>query len=185
MNISFIIGCLGADAEIKEANGAKFITLSIADKRKVKRNDGSTQVVTNWVDAIIANPEHPVLPYLKQGVRVAIVGNSDLRVYSSKKDRCMKAGQTVHVVNIELCGGLSDVVPSQLINPRDGSIYEVRKFFHMGDAENLIPEGVVDFFVDAKGRQYRVGHDGWVTPRQEEEQVNQGEVSDKELIDVV
>lgn len=185
MNISFIIGCLGADAEIKEANGAKFITLSIADKRKVKKQDGTTQVVTNWVDAIIANPEHPVLPYLKQGVRVAIVGNSDLRVYSSKKDRCMKAGQTIHVVNIELCGGLSDVVPGQLINPNDGRIFDVKKYYYLNGASDVIPEGADDIFVDAKGRRYLVEYAGWVTPIQDEQPLNQGEVSDKDLIDVV
>lgn len=185
MNISFIIGCLGADAEIKEANGAKFITLSIADKRKVKKQDGTTQVVTNWVDAIIANPEHPVLPYLKQGVRVAIVGNSDLRVYSSKKDRCMKAGQTIHVVNIELCGGLSDVVPGQLINPNDGSIHEVTKYYRVEGVEDSIATGGIMRMVDAKGREFDINHNGWVAPVQDEKPVNQGEVSDKELIDVV
>lgn len=185
MNISFIIGCLGADAEIKEANGAKFITLSIADKRKVKRNDGSTQVVTNWVDAIIANPEHPVLPYLKQGVRVAIVGNSDLRVYSSKKDRCMKAGQTIHVVNIELCGGLSDVVPGQLINPNDGSIHDVTKYYRVEGVEDSIATGGFMKMVDAKGREFDVNHNGWVAPVQDEKPMNQDEMSDKDLIDVV
>lgn len=164
MNISFIIGNLGADAEIKEANGAKFITFSVADTRKFKVSGGDEQVVTNWVDAIIPNAEHPVFPYLKQGVKVAIVGQSGLRVYSSKKDRCMKAGQTIHVLSVELCGGVSDDVPKQLIDPNTGAVVEVRKFYYACADKEQLKQYAKGGFVDGKGCHYLVDKDGWVRP---------------------
>lgn len=164
MNISFIIGNLGADAEIKEANGAKFITFSVADTRKFKVSGGGEQVVTNWVDAIIPNAEHPVFPYLKQGVKVAIVGQSGLRVYSSKKDRCMKAGQTIHVLSVELCGGVSDDVPRQLIDPNTGAVVEVRKFYYACADKEQLKQYAKGGFVDGKGYHYLVDKDGWVRP---------------------
>lgn len=185
MNISFIIGNLGADAEIKEANGAKFITFSVADTRKFKTSGGGEQVVTNWVDAIIPNAEHPVFPYLKQGVKVAIVGQSGLRVYSSKKDRCMKAGQTIHVLSVELCGGVSDDVPTQLINPNDGSIHKVTKYYRVEGVDDSIATGGFMRMVDTKGRNFDVNHNGWVAQVTDEQPENHGEASDKNLIDVV
>lgn len=164
MNISFIIGNLGADAEIKETNGAKFITFSVADTRKFKVSGGGEQVVTNWVDAIIPNADHPVFPYLKQGVKVAIVGQSGLRVYSSKKDRCMKAGQTIHVLSVELCGGVSDDVPKQLIDPNTGAVVEVRKFYYACADKEQLKQYAKGGFVDGKGCHYLVDEDGWVRP---------------------
>lgn len=164
MNISFIIGNLGADAEIKEANGAKFITFSVADTRKFKTSGGGEQVVTNWVDAIIPNAEHPVFPYLKQGVKVAIVGQSGLRVYSSKKDRCMKAGQTIHVLSVELCGGVSDDVPKQLIDPNTGAVVEVRKFYYACADKKQLKQYAKGGFIDSKGYRYLVDESGWVKP---------------------
>ena len=179
MNISFIIGNLGADAEVKEANGAKFITLSIADTRKYKSAGNGEQVVTNWVDAVIPNAEHPILPYLKQGVKVAIIGQSSLRVYSSKKDRCMKAGQTIHVLSIELCGGSSDDVPRQLINPDNGALYEVGKAYYVS-TENLQFVGKqTKTMVDQKGALYLVDKSGWVKPDTAINEVVDDEVNDE------
>lgn len=178
MNISFIIGNLGADAEIKEANGAKFITFSVADTRKFKVSGGGEQVVTNWVDAIIPNAEHPVFPYLKQGVKVAIVGQSGLRVYSSKKDRCMKAGQTIHVLSVELCGGVSDDVPKQLIDPNTGAVVEVRKFYYACADKEQLEQYAKGGFVDGKGCRYLVDKDGWVRPDPEYNDTDDGNAKD-------
>lgn len=179
MNISFIIGNLGADAEVKSANGAKFITLSIADTRKYKSAGNGEQVVTNWVDAIIPNAEHPILPYLKQGVKVAIVGQSSLRVYSSKKDRCMKAGQTIHVLSIELCGGSSDDVPRQLIDPNTGAVVEVRKFYYACADKEQIKQYAKGGFIDSKGYRYIVDKDGWVKPDPDYTDYEETEANDK------
>ena len=98
-----LIGNLGADVEVKESNGSKFATFRIADTSLYKTQSGEDKEVTNWIDCSYNNVESKVLPYLKAGVKVFVRGNASLRVYSSKKDRCMKAGLQVSVQEIELC----------------------------------------------------------------------------------
>ena len=93
-----VIGNLGADAEIKEANGARFVSFRIADTQKFKDQAGNEQTETNWIDCTMSNVESKVIQYLKAGVKVFVRGNASLRVYSSQKDRCMKAGLKVFVL---------------------------------------------------------------------------------------
>lgn len=171
MNVSVVIGNLGADAEVVNSNGQQFVSLSIADSRKYKKQDGTEVTETNWVDAIINRADHPVLPYLKQGVKVCVIGMNSLRVYSSKKDRMMKAGQTIHVSHIELCGGSSDEVPRQLINPDGGLLHEVTKCFWVDVDTKLWKKDEVHQFIDARGSAYAVNKGGFVSPvRQEQTQ---------------
>ena len=75
-----IIGNLGADCEIKESNGSKFVTMRIAHTTSYVKDDGSKQESTIWVDVTLNNAESKVIPYLKQGVRVFVRGNGSLRV---------------------------------------------------------------------------------------------------------
>lgn len=164
MNLSIIIGNLGSDAEVKESNGSKFITFSVADSRKIKKQDGSSIDVTNWVDCVISNVEHPVLPWLKAGTKVCVIGNSSLRVFSSKKDRMMKAGQTIHVVSIELCGGASDEVPKQLIVPDTGALVDVSKHYWCTYDTKHLKKDEYDVLVDSRGREYMVNKAGFVQP---------------------
>lgn len=177
MNQSIVIGNLGADAEVVENNGQKFITLSIADSRKYRKQDGSEVTQTNWVDAIINNPNHPILPYLKQGVKVCVIGNASLRIYSSQKDRMMKAGLTVHVNTIELCGGSSELVPRQLIDPSNGQIFDVQKYYWVNRDNKSMNENENYTLVDTKGKQYLMSKGGFVTPVQVEETAQQAEGS--------
>lgn len=165
MNLSFIIGNLGADAEVKTANGKQFISLSIADSRKYTTQDGKEVSEINWVDAIISNADHPVLPYLKQGVKVCVMGNASLRVYSSKKDRMMKAGLTVHVLSIELCGGSSDPVPRQLIEPETGRVVQTQKYYWISPEDIKLEKGEARTLVDVKGNEYVMGANGFVNPK--------------------
>lgn len=165
MNLSFVIGNLGADAEVKTANGKSFISLSIADSRKYTTQDGKEVSEINWIDAIISNAEHPVLPYLKQGVKVCVIGNASLRVYSSKKDRMMKAGLTVHVLSIELCGGSSDPIPRQLIDPETGKILQTLKFYWTASEDIKLKKGQTKLLTDVKGNEYVMDSNGFVVAK--------------------
>lgn len=178
MNLSVVIGNLGADAEVVSSNGKQFISLSIADSRKFTKQDGTEVNETNWVDAIIPNADHPVLPYLKQGVKVCVVGQSTLRVYSSKKDRMMKAGQTIHVQTIELCGGQSESVPRQLIDPTSGALIGTQKFYWCDyDTKGMMANDTREL-IDQRGNRYIVNNKGFVAPMtpagEETEQQAQG-----------
>lgn len=159
-----IIGNLGADAEIKESNGSKFVTMRIAHTTSYAKDDGTKQESTIWVDVTLNNAESKVIPYLKQGVRVFVRGNGSLRVYSSKKDRCMKAGLTVSASEIELVGGQSEDVPRQLILPDSGQLVDVTKYYAANVDTSEWKKDDVGYLVDTKGRQYSLAKGGWVKP---------------------
>lgn len=159
-----VIGNLGADAEVKESNGTKFITMRIAHTDSYKDEGGNKHEKTVWIDATMNDAESKLLPYLKQGVKVFVRGNASLRVYSSPKDRCMKAGITVSVREIELVGGSGDDVPRQLIDPNTGALLEVSKHYWINRDNKDMKNDDTMMLVDQKGNNYLMSKDGFVKP---------------------
>lgn len=159
-----LIGNLGAGVEVKESNGSQFATFRVADTSRYKTQSGEDKEVTNWIDCSYNNVESKVLPYLKAGVKVFVRGNASLRVYSSKKDRCMKAGLQVSVQEIELCGGNNDTVPRQIIDPENGAIFDTAKYYWCNAPTKGIKKDDLKLMVDARGNQYAMNHQGFVAP---------------------
>lgn len=170
-----VIGNLGADVEIKESNGSKFATFRVADTTKFKAQDGQDREITNWIDCTLNNVESRVLPYLKAGVKVFVRGNGSLRVYSSKKDRCMKAGMQISVNEVELCGGNNDAVPRQLIDPDNGQIFDSQKYYWCNAPIKGMKKEDAKLLVDHRGNRYLMDFHGFVMPCPEQEQ---GDTSD-------
>lgn len=96
-----LIGHLGADAEVKQIDGVKFIACRVADSGTWKDSQGVKHELTRWIDVTLSATT-PVFPYLKKGTQVFVRGNLDTRVYSSEKDRCMKCGLTIRAVEVQL-----------------------------------------------------------------------------------
>lgn len=159
-----LIGNLGADVEVKESNGSQFATFRMADTSRYKTQSGEDKEVTNWIDCSYNNVESKVLPYLKAGVKVFVRGNASLRVYSSKKDRCMKAGLQVSVQEIELCGGNNDTVPRQIIDPENGAIFDTAKYYWCNAPTKGMKKDDLKLMVDARGNQYAMNNQGFVAP---------------------
>lgn len=159
-----LIGNLGADVEIKESNGSKFATFRVANTEKFKAQNGEERSVTNWVDCTYNNLESKVLEYLKAGVKVFVRGSASLRVYSSKKDRCMKAGLQIAVSEIELCGGNNDTVPRQLVDPDTGALYDTQKFYWCNAATKGMKKEDTKPLTDVRGGQYMMDYRGFVAP---------------------
>lgn len=159
-----LIGNLGADVEVKESNGSQFATFRVADTSRYKTQSGEDKEVTNWIDCSYNNVESKVLPYLKAGVKVFVRGNASLRVYSSKKDRCMKAGLQVSVQEIELCGGNNDTVPRQIIDPENGAIFDTAKYYWCNAPTKEMKKDDLKLMVDARGNQYAMNNQGFVAP---------------------
>lgn len=154
LKVTFI-GQLGADAEKKIANNGKFTTFRAAHNEVFKDDAGNEHTTTIWVDCTLN--DHPaVADYLKAGTSVYVEGYPSLRVYSSPKDRCMKAGMTIRVQKIELLGGKVDAVPRQLIDS-NGVIHQVVKYFNVPDVKKAQ-------LMDKRGNVYDVDNKGWVTP---------------------
>lgn len=153
------IGTLGADAEKKvtRENGRKFVTFRAAHNDVWKDESGVEHTDTTWVDCIM--DDHPaVADYLKRGTQIYCSGHRlpALRVYSSPKDRCMKAGMTLKVSRIELIGGRVDPVPRELITD-GGALVPVQKYYHVDGVKKATT------MLDRHGNVYDIDKNGWVT----------------------
>ena len=160
---SILIGNLGADAEVKVANGREFVTFRVAHSWNFTSNDGTVNSGTIWVDCIGSHLKG-VIEHLKKGTQVYVEGSVSLRVYSSKVDRCMKAGLTINVESLQLIGGKPDIVPKQLINPADGTIHEVTKQYVVTDLIGSVNEGQRAELIDNSQNVYVLDVNGVVCP---------------------
>lgn len=161
------IGHLGSDASVKNANGKEFTTFRIAHSERWTDDSGQVHDNTTWVDCII-NGKASTLDYLKRGQLVYVSGSCSLRCYSSAKDRCMKAGMTINVRSIELLGGKTDDVPSQLTNVDNGQVYNVSKLFYIPEFDDHKAYENDIILQSKSGAQFIVGNGGWVRPFSEE-----------------
>jgi single-strand DNA-binding protein len=162
-----LIGNLGADAEVKDVNGSKFITMRIAHTDKWKTESGEEKESTTWVDVTYNNVESGIFNYLKSGAKVYVRGHGRTRVYSSQKDRCMKAGLSIAATEIELVGGQIEAVPRQLIEPNTGALVDVHKFYCAQIDTSKFKKDDIGYLVDSKGNQYDLVKGGWVAPHQD------------------
>lgn len=155
------IGHLGSDAECKSSNGREFSTFRVAHSNRWTDDAGQVHEETIWVDCIMQGKPN-VLPYLKKGQQVYIAGSASLRVYSSAKDRCMKAGLTINVRQVELIGGKSEDVPSVLYNPVDNSQHEIKKYYHCRDFQNDTDPNLEVRLVSRSNEEFFADSDGWI-----------------------
>ena len=158
-----LIGNLGADAQVKTANGREFVTFRVAHSWNFTAQDGTVNSGTIWVDCI-GNNLKGVVEYLKKGTQVYVEGEISLRVYSSKQDRCMKAGLTIHVQSVQLIGGKTEDVPREVINPDTGDVFGVEKLYQVEDWNSIQMTENYKRMVDERGRDYIMDKDGFIKP---------------------
>ena len=153
-----LIGNLGGNAEVKAADGREFVTFRVAHNESYTDSNGQKVDRTQWIDCTMnCNGGRPaILPYLLAGTMVYVVGSMTTRVYSSAKDRCMKAGVTIHVQRIELLGGQSDAIPRRLYD-QNGVQVDVTKFYRV--------ESKNEELRDLKGNVFVSDKNGWVKPK--------------------
>lgn len=161
---SILIGNLGADAEVRSANGREFVSFRVAHSWNFTAQDGTVNSGTIWVDCIGSNLKG-VVEYLKKGTQVYVEGNVSLRVYSSKVDRCMKAGLTINVETLQLIGSKPDLFPKQVINPDDGSIHEVKRRYIVTDMDGVAGPDEYYEMVDEHGNRYTMDTFGFIKPQ--------------------
>lgn len=154
-----IIGNVGAAPTTQVSNGKEFTTFRVAHNETWKDESGQSHTVSIWIDCIL-NGRPNVVQYLTPGTQVHVSGNTRLRVYSSKKDRCMKAGLTIQVQTIELLGGKRDDVPPRLYDD-NGVQHDVSKYY-LTDVQNC-------HLQSQSGTQYVTDEHGWITPVQTQE----------------
>lgn len=157
-----VIGNLGGDAEVKNDNGRMYVQFSVADTRKFVKEDGTKQEITNWISCFYRNADSEVVKYLKKGTRVFVRGNGDLRLFSSAKDRMMKAGASINVQEIELVGGISEEVPRELAL-KTGEIVPTFKCHYIDISRFQKADKPTELF-DRRGQLYQVDKNGFITP---------------------
>lgn len=157
---AILIGNLGGDAQVKVADGREFVTFRVAHNESYTDAQGNKVERTQWVDVTMNcnNGQPAVLPYLVAGTLICVQGSLSTRVYSSERDRCYKAGVTIHASKVELLGGAADAVPRRLFDSA-GAMIEVRKCYNVQTTETTLR--------DQRGREYDVIEGGWVALKQQ------------------
>jgi len=159
-----IIGNLGADAEVKNVYGSKFVAMRVAHTEKWTDEFGLEHKTTLWVDVTMNNTESKLLPFLRAGVKVFVRGNLSPRLYSSPKEKKMVAGIKINATEVELCGGSVDDVPRQLFVPESGALLDVTKYYWCNADTSKLKKDETTLLYDAKGRQFMVNKAGFVVP---------------------
>lgn len=161
-----IIGHLGADASVKVSNGKEFTSFRVAHSDRWTSQDGSVHEQTIWVDCILQGAP-AVVQFLKKGQCVYISGNVSLRVYSSAKDRCMKAGLTINARFVELVSKPATNYPAVMFSTETGQQHQIT---YLGYCEDLkSANGKSLFLVDDKGNHFVANADGFISPASSDE----------------
>lgn len=102
-----IIGTIGADAEIKDFSGKKYVYLSVACNDYSKDQQGNRTETTTWVSVLWYGDGGGLLPYLKKGAKVFIRGNLKAKAYTDKQGAA-QASININAFEVQLCGFKSD-----------------------------------------------------------------------------
>ena len=104
-----IIGNLGADAQLQEKNGNRFVSFRVANTDKwVDKSTGQVIESTQWISCTLNGDGGALLPFLRRGTKVFVRGNAQFVIFSSAKSHQMEVGVNLFVREIELCGGKQD-----------------------------------------------------------------------------
>lgn len=155
-----VIGNLGADARLVNSSGNEFVSMRLAHSENYTVN-GQQATRTIWIDCTLNGNGGNLLKYLKKGAKVFVDGYPSFRIYDSAQNHCKMVGIQISVRSIELCGGTTDKVPSELTTT-DGEIINVMKCFYT--SETKVHGGTL---IDKELKGYDVDANGFISPRHE------------------
>lgn len=111
-----IIGNIGADAVIKDFNGAKYIAFNVAHSERYTDANGNPTERTTWVSVLKPAREGDRLcQYLTKGTQVYLRGNISARCYQSQLG--WQAGLNLHCTQLQLLGGSGQQKAAQPAQP--------------------------------------------------------------------
>lgn len=155
------IGHIGGDAEVKNTNGKEFTTFRIAHTDKWTDENEQVHENTQWIDCVM-NGKPAVIEWLKKGQMVYVSGSMNCRVYPSAKDRCMKAGLTINVRQLELLGGKGDAIPNVLFDATNGVQVEVVKYYNVPSMVRDETQPELLPLVSRSQERFVADRNGWV-----------------------
>lgn len=107
-----IIGNLGNDAEIKEFNGKKYVSMNVAHSEKKRDSNGSVLETTIWVSVLWYGDGGNLTQYLKRGCKVFVRGRLSLKTYQDKHGNNQIA-VNVNANEVTLCSLKGESQPTQ------------------------------------------------------------------------
>jgi single-strand DNA-binding protein len=96
------IGNLTKDAEIKDLNGKKCVTFSLASNKK----DRDGKETTEYYDCFLYREKTGIAQYLTKGKQIYIEGDINVAANEYKGKTYINKNVTVHV--LEFCGGKAE-----------------------------------------------------------------------------
>lgn len=76
-----VIGHLGADAEVKEIRGKKYVTFSVAHKIYHRDSEGNKTETVQWISILWFGEGHGIMPLLRKGSKVFVRGHQNVHTY--------------------------------------------------------------------------------------------------------
>lgn len=73
-----IIGRIGANAEVKESDGRKFVSFNVAHSDVFTDANGVRHESTTWVSCALNGDGGNLLPYLVAGALVYVIGDASI-----------------------------------------------------------------------------------------------------------
>lgn len=107
MFVSEIIGNLGADAEIKDFSGKKYVSFNVAHSEYGKDQQGNRTEQTVWISVLWYGDGGGLLQYLKKGTKVFVRGRQRLKLYADKNGNAQVA-INVNANEVVLCGSKAE-----------------------------------------------------------------------------
>jgi single-strand DNA-binding protein len=98
-----IVGNLGRDGVVREANGKNVINFSVAHTERFRDSAGSQKERTTWVDCSFWTERTGIAPYLKKGTLVYAEGSPGAEAFMTK-DGNAGVALRLRVSNVQLLG---------------------------------------------------------------------------------
>ena len=76
----------------------------------------------------------------------------------------MKAGIQCAATEIELCGGVAEAVPRQLVEPESGALIDTKKYYWCNADTKGMKANDTKLLIDTRGNQYLMDKRGFVAP---------------------
>lgn len=100
-----VIGHLGRDAEVREVNGQKAISFSVAHSHYYYDANGQRVEKTSWVRCTLWREKDGISQYLKKGTLVMAQGMPKVHVYVHAESRQPVGQLEMRVTDLQLLGG--------------------------------------------------------------------------------
>jgi single-strand DNA-binding protein len=125
VNKTFLLGSVGRDPEVKEINGAKYASFTLATNESYKDKNGDRQTITDWHNIVCwRNTADIVERFIKKGSQLFVEGK--LRTRSWEKDGEKRYVTEVIADNIQLLGKKEDSAPTASAAPQKFDPHSVK-----------------------------------------------------------